>query len=366
MDADAVVLAGGQGTRLRPLTLTRPKPVVPLLNRPFLHYQLALLRRHGVEEAILACAYRVAGIETLLDGHGLGLRLRYAVEREPLGTGGGIRNAASLLGVGALGQRRARRVIVMNGDALTDTDLSAMLAFHAERRARVTIGLAAVDDPRPYGLVETAPDGAIRRFVEKPRGAPPGPPPHLVNAGIYVLEPDVVHAIPSDRAVSIERETFPALLAAGVPCFGFRLAGYWRDIGTAESYRQAQFDLLAGRVQTSLAPVGIQRGGCWVSAGARIDPGAELDGPCVVGSDVALERGAHVRPWSVVGARGRIEEGATVERAMLWEDVTVGAGAILRDCIVANRVRIGAHASLAAGVVLEPGVTVPAGARLPG
>lgn len=362
MDADAIVLAGGQGTRLRPLTLTRPKPVVPLLNRPFLHYQLALLHRHGVEDAILSCSYRADDIERVIGGHELGIRLRYAVEREPLGTGGGLRNAAAVLGLG--GRGGDRRLIVMNGDALTDADLSAMVRFHAERRALVTIGLAVVDDPRPYGLVEIGGDGAIRRFVEKPPGALAGAS-HLVNAGVYVLEPDVVQSIPADRPVSIERETFPALLAADLPCFGFRLDGYWRDIGTADSYRQAQIDLLAGRVRTPLAPAGTPRGECWISPGARIDPGAELDGPCVVGSDVALARGAHVRPWSVVGARGRIGEGASVERAMLWEDVTVGAGATLKDCIVANQVKIGAHASLAAGVVLEQGATVPAGARLP-
>jgi NDP-sugar pyrophosphorylase family protein len=364
VDADAVVLAGGQGTRLRPLTLTRPKPVVPLLNRPFVHYQLALLRRHGVEDAILSCSYQAGAIETLIGRRVFGVRLRYAVEREPLGTGGGIRNAATLLGVGSSGRGRDRRLIVMNGDALTDADLSSMLRFHEERRAGVTIGLAVVDDPRPYGLVVTDADGAVRRFVEKPSGGLTSAP-HLVNAGIYILEPDVVQSIPADRPVSIERETFPALLAADVACFGFRLDGYWRDIGTADSYRQAQFDLLAGRVRTPLAPAGTQRGECWISSGARIDPGAELDGPSVVGNDVALARGAHVRPWSVVGARGRIGEGATVERAMLWEDVTVGAGAILKDCIVANHVQIGARASLAAGVVLEPGATVPDGTRLP-
>jgi NDP-sugar pyrophosphorylase family protein len=359
VDADAIVLAGGQGTRLRPLTLTRPKPVVPLLERPFLHYQLALLHQHGVADAILSCSYRAGDIETMLGGHELGIRLRYAVEREPLGTGGGLRNAASLLG-----SRRRPRLIVMNGDALTDTDLSAMLRFHEEHGAQATIGLAVVEDPRPYGLVATAADGAIRQFVEKPSGALAAPP-YLVNAGIYVLEADVVQSIPADRPVSIECETFPMLLASGAPCFGFRLSGYWRDIGTADSYRQAQFDLLAGRVRTPLPAIGSERDGCWIAPGARIDPGAQLGAPCVVGRDVTLARGAQVRPWSVVGARGRIGEDAQVERAMLWEDVTVGDGAILKDCIVANDVRIGARASLAAGVVLEPGTTVPAGTRLP-
>ncbi len=265
MDVQAVILAGGQGTRLRPLTHTRPKPIVPLLNRPFLHYQLALLRQHGITDIILSCSYRVEDIRAAMGtGEAAGVRLRYVVEATPLGTAGGVRNAAEL----ARG-----RLVVLNGDVLTDADLGAILRFHEARRAGVTIGLIPVDDPTAYGLVETEADGAVRRFLEKPR--PEEVTTNLVNAGIYVLEAELLGRIPADRPVSIEREVFPSLLASGVPVFGAALGDhYWRDIGSPAAYREAQLDLLRGRVATTVRPAGTLREGCWVGADTRLAPGS--------------------------------------------------------------------------------------------
>ena len=201
-----MILAGGQGTRLRPLTLARAKPVVPLLNRPFLAYQLALLRAHGVSDVILACSYRVDDVRAALgDGAALGVRLRYVLEREPLGTGGGVRNAADLV---------SGTLYVLNGDILTDADLTAMQALHESRGSRTTIYLQPVPDPRQYGLVETAPDGRLRAFREKPT-ADEEITTNTINAGIYLIDAPLLQLIPLDRASSIEREFFPALIAEG-------------------------------------------------------------------------------------------------------------------------------------------------------
>jgi NDP-sugar pyrophosphorylase family protein len=349
----AVILAGGQGTRLRPLTLTRAKPVVPLLNRPFLAYQLALLAQHGVTDVLLSCQYRVEDLKSALGEESLGVRLRYVVEAEPLGTGGGVRNAADLT---------SGLVFVLNGDVLTDADLTAMLARHDARGARVTIALTRVADPRQYGLVETASSGRIERFREKP-GPDEPVTTDAINAGIYLIDAALLHRMPAGRAVSIEREFFPALIDGGVPCFGWTAAGYWRDIGSPAAYREAQMDLLDGRVRTPLRPAGTARDGVWVGPGATIVPGARLRGPAVLGGGAAVAAGARVGPHAVVGPGARIGGEASVEGSVLWEDVVVEAGAALRDCVVGSGARIGAGARVGPGVVVAPGAQVPAEAR---
>ncbi len=355
MDAQAVILAGGQGTRLRPLTERRPKPIVPVLNRPFLYYQLALLRQHGVTDVILSCSYRVDDVRAAMgSGAEAGVTLRYVVEVEPLGTAGGVRNAADL-GRG--------RLIVLNGDVLTDLDLGAMLRFHDDRGARTTIALTTVGDPTRYGLVETDASGSIRRFIEKPRADQVTT--DTVNAGIYVIEADLLWRIPPARAVSIEREFFPALLADGVPTFGFTFRGYWRDIGSPAAYREAHRDLLDGRVATLVAPDGVRRDGCWIAADARIDPGVVLRGPAVIGAGVRARAGACLGPHAVIGDRSRIAARARIEGAILWEGVEVGEDSVLRECVVGDGSVIGARVSAGAGVVLEAGARVIDGTRLP-
>jgi mannose-1-phosphate guanylyltransferase len=351
----AVILAGGQGTRLRPLTLARAKPVVPLLNRPFLAYQLALLGQHGVRDVILSCQYRVEDLKAALGEETMGVRLRYVVEREPLGTGGGVRNAADLT---------SGLVFVLNGDVLTDADLSAMLRFHDERRARVSIYLTRVSDPRQYGLVETAADGRILRFREKPGPEEPITT-DMINAGIYLIDASLLHRMPADRAVSIEREFFPGLIDDGIPCYGWAVSTYWRDIGNAAAYREAQMDLLDGRIRTRLVPLGSKRRGTWVADGGSIAPDARLAGPSVIGGGVTVEARASVGPRAVIGAGSRIQAGASVEASVLWEDVVVGPGAVLRECVVGPGVRIGAEAHLGPGAVVEPWAEVPARAHLP-
>lgn len=329
--------------------------MVPLLNRPFLAYQLALLRAHGITDVILSCSYRVEDVRDALADERLGVHLRYVVEKEPLGTGGGVRNAADLT---------RGTVFVLNGDILTDVDLSAMRRFHEGRRARVTIFLTRVDDPRQYGVVETAADGRIRRFREKPRADEPLTT-DTVNAGVYLIDAELLRRMPADRPVSIEREFFPALVADGLPCFGWSPPAYWRDIGSPAAYRAAQMDLLDGGVRTTLAPPGAHRAGAWIADGGSAAADARIEAPSVVGREVEIQSRARVGPRAVVGAGSVIGPGARVEEAILWERVRVGAGAVVRECVVGTEARIGAHARVGGGVVLEAGTVIADHARLP-
>ncbi len=328
--------------------------MVPLLNRPFLAYQLALLRQHGVSDVVLACGYRVDDVRRAMGDGAPGVRLRYAEEREPLGTGGAVRHAAGL----------ARGVVfVLNGDILTDADLSAMRRFHAERGARVSIFLTRVADPRQYGLVETAADGRVRRFREKP-----GPTEEVttdtINAGVYLIDAALLERVPAGRPASIERDVFPALIADGVPCFGWLASAYWRDIGSPAAYRAAQMDLLEGRVRTSILPAGRPRDGAWLDEGVEAAEARVLS-PAVIGARTVLAPGACVGPRAVIGPDCRIGPGARVRDAVLWAGVEVGAGADLRECVVASGARIGAHARVGSEVVLPAGAVVPEHARLP-
>ncbi len=342
--------------RLRPLTLTKPKSIVPLLNVPFLAYQLDALALHGITDVVLSCSYLIDEVRrTMGDGATHGVRLRYAVELDPLGTAGGVRNAVEPAASG--------RVIVLNGDILTDADLGAMLAFHAERKARATIYLTRVPDPTQYGLVELDADGRIRAFVEKPD--PARVTTDTVNAGIYVLDRALLGRIPSGRMVSIEREFFPALVDDGVPCYGW-VAGhhYWLDIGNPEKYRQAQLDLLAGRVATRVTPAGPWMGGRWIADGVRLGPTVILVSPCVIGAGTRLDPECRVGPNAVIGEDCTVGRGANIEGAVLWEQVDVGDRAVLQDCIIGSGARVGAGAQIGPGVVIRSDVSVPDQARL--
>ena len=306
-------------------------------------------------DVILACSYRVDDVRVALgEAEHLGVRLRYVIEAEPLGTGGGIRNAADLT---------SGAVWVLNGDVLTDADLSAMRTFHEARGSRTTIFLTPVPDPRQYGLVETDADGRLLRFREKPG---PGEPieTNTINAGIYLIDAALLARIPQRQVVSVEREVFPALIADGVPCYGWAAPAYWRDIGSPAAYRAAQLDLLAGRIDTPLKPPGEQRDGCWVERTAIIASGARLEAPAVVGASVAVDAGARVGPHTVLGERTRVAAGAQIEGSVLWERVDIGADSVLRDCVLGADVRIGADVAIAPGVVLESGAVVPDHTRL--
>jgi len=326
-----------------------------VLNRPFLAWQLALLRQHGVTDVVLACSYRVDDVRSALgEAEHLGVRLRYVIEAEPLGTGGGVRNAADLT---------AGTVFVLNGDVLSDVDLTAMREFHEARGSRTTIFLTRVSDLGQYGLVESGSDGRLRRFREKP-GADEVITSDTINAGVYLLDAALLARIPGGRNVSIEREFFPALIADGTPAFGWIADAYWRDIGSPAAYRAAHVDLLTGKARMPLPPPGEARDGCWIEQHAHIASGAELSAPAVLGSGVTVHAGARVGPLAVVGERCSIAEGARIEGAVLWEHVEVGAGSVLRDCVVGADVRIGADVEIGPGVILESGAVIPDHTRL--
>jgi mannose-1-phosphate guanylyltransferase len=324
----ALVLAGGEGTRLRPLTHTVPKPVMPLAGRPFLTFMLDWLREHDVDDVLLSCGFLAHQVEDVLgDEHG-GMRLRYVHEDEPLGTAGPVRLAAD---EGLLQDR----LFILNGDVLTDMDLTAQLAFHEEKNARATLALIAVEDTASYGVVPTDEDGAVEEFLEKA----PGPAPtNRINAGAYVIEREVVERIPPGRAVSFEREIFPALVGNGL--YGFMAEGYWIDIGTPERYLEATYDLLSGRVHSTLPP--------------RDETGSLVYEP-------ALIAGAHIGPQTVLGCHCSVGAESFVERSVLHERVTVGHGCTIREAVLGDGVQVGDGAEIEPGAMLGSGVTVEAG-----
>src|SRR6187200_1449779 len=266
----AILLAGGKGTRLRPLTVHTPKPIVPIFNRPFLYYQIDLLKQvPEIDEVILSLNYQPRRIEEVFgEGGGLGMRLRYVVEPMPLGTGGAIRYAGDSL---------TDSVVVFNGDVLTEVDLGAVLRLHRERRAKATIVLTPVENPRAYGLVETDASSNIQRFLEKP--GEDEITCNTINAGIYVLEPDTFDRIPKDTAWSIERSFFPSLIERGETFVAYIYDGYWIDIGTPAKYLQVHKDIMDGRYS---APPFVGSGSKFVAEGARVEEGVELSGPCFI------------------------------------------------------------------------------------
>ena len=299
----AVILVGGEGTRLRPLTCNRPKAMVPVLNTPFLEHVIHHLARHQVREIVLAMGHLAQPIEGYLgDGSRFGVRLSYVVEEAPLGTAGAIKNAEKYLD---------DTFLALNGDIFADLDITAMASFHRQCRAKVTIALTPVDDPTQYGLVETDERGRILRFVEKP--SPEEITTNRVNAGTYVIEPDVLAQIPPGTNVSIERETFPRLLASGEPVYAYPSSGYWMDTGTPEKYLQLHRDLLSGR--SGYYPLA---GEVVTGEGCHIHPSAQIRGPVVIGSNCTIDRDVRIIGPVVIGNGCTVLEGALVGDSVIW------------------------------------------------
>jgi mannose-1-phosphate guanylyltransferase len=335
----ALVLAGGEGTRLRPLTLTVPKPVMPLAGRPFLSFMIDWLRGHGVDDVVLACGFLAEAVQEVLGDAHKDVRLRYVVEDEPLGTAGPARLAAEL---GLLEDR----LLVLNGDVLTDIDLTAQLALHERAGAAATLALVAVEDTASYGVVPTFEDGRVEAFLEKSTGPVPT---DRINAGAYVVERSVIDAIPAGRPVSFEREVFPRLADEGT-LYGHAAEGYWIDIGTPERYLEATHDLLSGRVKSTLP----QR-----------DAGGSL---LYEGVDAAA---AEIGPLSVLGPGCSVGGGSKIERAVLHSGVHVGAGCVVRDSVLGDLVVLEDGARVEGGAMVGRGARVAAdrrveaGARVP-
>jgi NDP-sugar pyrophosphorylase family protein len=337
----AILLAGGKGTRLRPLTIHTPKPIVPIFERPFLHYQLDLLKQvPEIDQVVLSLNYQPRRIEEIFgDGSESGLSIRYVVEPAPLGTAGAVRYAGDSL---------RESVVVFNGDVLTEVDLAAVIALHRERKAKATIVLTPVENPTEYGLVETDAAGGVRRFLEKPN--PDEITCDTINAGIYVLEPDTFDRIPVDTPWSIERSFFPSLIERAETFVAYVYRGYWIDIGTPGKYSQVHRDIMDGRFRA--APFADAPSTAWVAPEARVEAGVTLEAPCFVGEGSVIKTGARIGAYSVVGRHCHVEEHAVVERSIIWANTRICQDAAVRRSILGRQCHIGRNATVEDGVVL--------------
>lgn len=361
MSLQAIIMAGGEGVRLRPLTMHRPKPLVPLLGKPVMGYAIDLLKKHGMREIGVTLWYQPQKIRRCFGrGENLGVQLRYYEERQPLGTAGSVKMAKKQL---------RNTFFVLSGDGLTDCDLSSALQFHQEKKALATLVLKRVSVPLPYGVVLTDRENRVTRFIEKPSWSQVFS--DLVNTGIYILEPEILDYIPEDGMPDFGKDIFPALLAGGLPLYGYEMEGYWCDVGDQKAYLTAQMDLLAGRVQLPHAE--------GIHETAQIHPSARIEGPCLIGAHASVGPGAVIHN-AVIGENCRIEAGATVEGSCLWseaqvrekarvtgsvlcEGVIVRRGAEISDgCALGDRASVGSYALLRPGVRVWPHMKTASGA----
>ncbi len=349
----AVVLVGGLGTRLRPLTCNTPKPMIPLVNQPFIEHMIENMRDQGITEVILAVQYLAERFrETLGDGSRLGVKVHIVEEPEPRGTAGAVKNVEHMLD---------DTTFVFNGDVMTDLDLRAMLAFHRENQSKLTIALTPVEDPTAFGLVETNTDGRIRRFLEKPR--PEDITTNMINAGTYILEPEVFRYVPPAQYYMFERGLFPVMLQTSDPMFGYPSNAYWTDVGKPQAYLEVHHDILIGKVKYKFRgkPVAER---VWAEGDVDIHPSAQLVGPLVLGAGVTIGAGARVIGPTVVGANTTIGNDAVIEGAVIWEGNEIGAGAVLRSCVLGNANQLGPKTHLLDGTIVSDNCTLGAENRL--
>jgi mannose-1-phosphate guanylyltransferase / phosphomannomutase len=335
-------MAGGEGTRLRPMTANQPKPMLPVANRPIMEHVLRLLKRHGFDETIVTVQFLAALVRNYFgDGEEFEMSLQYATEDVPLGTAGSVRNAGDAL--------RDEPFLVISGDALTDMDLTALVDFHREKGALVTVGLARMPNPLEFGIVITEEDGRIQRFLEKPTWGQVFS--DTVNTGLYVMEPEVLAEVPPGEMVDWSGDVFPKLVERGAPLFGYISDGYWEDVGTHESYLKAQADVLARRVQTDIAGFEVSPG-VWVAEGAEVDPEAVLTGPLCIGDYAKIEAGAQLREYTVIGSNVVVKEGAFIHRAVVHNNVYIGQGVNLRGCVIGKNTDVMRQARIEEGAIV--------------
>ena len=337
----AVVMAGGQGTRLRPLTSNQPKPMVPVVNKPTIQHILELVQRHGINEVVITLAFMPRLIRNHLgDGSQLGMHIDYTVEETPAGTAGSIRLAKDLLD---------DTFMVISGDALTDFDLTGVIAFHRERQAMVTIALKSVGNPLEFGVVIVDEEGRIQRFLEKPGWGQVFS--DTVNTGIYIIEPEVFDHIPEGQPYDFSHDLFPKLFEMKKPLYGMVCDGYWQDIGSLEQFLQANRDALDGKVK--LTPPGVRlRGNIWVDQGAALDSLENVEGPAVIGKNVRLDPGARVLAHAVLGDNVVLRSGAQVGSSVLGENVYLAAGAVVQGAVLGDAVEVHENAYIAEGAVI--------------
>ncbi|MEJ5197385.1 MAG: mannose-1-phosphate guanyltransferase [Anaerolineae bacterium] len=369
----AVVMAGGEGSRLRPLTLERPKPMLPVVNRPVLGHILYLLKQHGIVDIVMTLQYLAAQIQDYFgDGRAFGVHIEYVVEESPLGTAGSVKNAQSRLS-------KDEPFLVISGDALTDFDLSALIAYHRTRGALLTMALYHVPNPLEYGIINIHDDGRVAQFLEKPKwGAVTS---DTVNTGIYVVEPEVLSRIPTDRPVDWSQDVFPKMLARHEPLYGYIAEGYWCDVGTLSEYQRANFDLLNGVL--NLGTLGQHIGsGIWTGGQVQIADDAQIFGPIYLGEEVQIKAGVEIHGPAVIRAFTVVDNRARIHRSIVWRNCYIGEGAELRGAVVgrqcslkkracvyegaviADRSIVGEGAMIQSGVKLWPNKEVEAGATV--
>ena len=337
----AVVMAGGEGTRLRPLTSNQPKPMVPIVGKPCMEHIVELLRAHGLDDVIVTVAFLPQAIRSYFgDGDALGVNLEYSVEESPAGTAGSVRLASDKLD---------ETFLVISGDALCDFDLTSLVEFHKEREAAVTIGLKSVENPLEFGIVVTDEDGRIERFLEKPSWGQVFS--DTINTGVYVLEPEVLEHVPTDRPYDFSKELFPLLLEMGRPLYGMAMDGYWQDIGNLDQYRQANFDALDERVGLGIPGIRL-RGNIWLGEGVELEDLDQVEGPALISNYCRIAPDAQVAAYSVLSASVTLLERARTTRSVVDASTHVGRGALVEGAIVGRSCDIRAHARLQEGVAL--------------
>jgi mannose-1-phosphate guanylyltransferase/phosphomannomutase len=343
----AVVMAGGEGTRLRPLTSNQPKPMVPIVGKPCMEHILELLRSHSFEEVVVTVAFLPQAIRGYFgDGSNLGVDIEYSVEEVPLGTAGSVRLASG---------RLRETTLIISGDALCDIDLTQLVAFHKEKGAAVTIGLKSVENPLEFGIVVTDEDGRIERFLEKPSWGQVFS--DTINTGIYVIEPEVLTHVPADRPYDFSKELFPLLLEMGRPLFGYVCDGYWQDIGNLDQFRQANFDALDEHVRLNIPGIRL-RGNVWIGEGVEIDQVAGVEGPAFIGSYARIAPDASVHPYAVLGSGVTLRERASVSRSVVDFGTYIGRAAVVEGAILGRNCDVRAHVRLHEGVAIGDQVTI--------
>ncbi|MFC1916346.1 sugar phosphate nucleotidyltransferase [Chloroflexota bacterium] len=325
----AIILVGGEGTRLYPLTYNIPKPMLPILNRPFLEHTIAYLKKYGVDKIILTLSYLPKAIQDYFgDGSEFGVQLTYTLESRPLGTAGAVKNAEQYLD---------DTFAVLNGDIFTNLNITDMLNFHQNRRAKVTIALTWVDNPCAFGVVETDSDGKVKAFIEKPN--PKGVTTNWINAGIYILEPEILGYVSADSHYMFEKGLFPLLIQLGEPVYGYHFSGNWLDVGTPDKYLCLNRDLLLSKEKSALID-NLSKDEVYCDRDAIIHPSAKITGPVIIASRCRIDQRVHIKGPVVIGPDCYIGNDASLEEAVLWRGVNVGAGAFLKQCVVGNDTNI--------------------------
>lgn len=359
-----VIIAGGPGTRLRPLTYLRPKPIVPVVNKPFLEYQVELLKRHGIREIIFCTNYMAEMIQAHFgDGSGFGVKMRYALEEVPLGTAGAVKNAEQYFDGDTL--------LIFNGDVLTDFDISAIVRFHEERGARITLTLYGVPSPSPYGVIITDQDCKVREFrepsEEQKRKLAQGVVEHegeeFINAGLYVIDSTIFRDVPADTPYSFERQLFPDFCANDRGIYATPATGYWLDIGRPEQYQEAHRALLTGDVKADLAGTRTE-GGWWRMGDLDMDPSVKIAPTVHVGHRAKLQGNVELKGCTSIGQGCIIEEGSVLEDCIVLDSVTIGKSVHLKNCIVDSDVFIEDNVAISARAVLASGSRIGFGTRI--